>query len=53
MEETSKVTVVNIKKFPLKIYRGFKSVCVGKGWSVLEGTIKAYTLLIEKEGGKG
>lgn len=52
MEDVNKLTVVNVKKFPLKLYRGFKSVCVERGWSVLEGTVRAYNLLIESERGQ-
>ena len=52
MEGDSKTTVVNVKKFPSGTYRDFKSVCAKKGWSVLEGTIKAYQMLVDKEGGK-
>ena len=51
MDIASKTTVVNVKKFPAEVYREFKSVCARKGWSVLEGTVRAYRLLIEKEGG--
>ncbi|MCK5617328.1 hypothetical protein KAR91_86490 [Candidatus Pacearchaeota archaeon] len=45
-------TVVNVKKFPSSIYRDFKSVCAKEGWSILEGTIKAFTALIEKKRGR-
>ena len=48
MDET---TVVNVKKFPSSIYRDFKSVCAKKGWTIFEGTVKAFTAFIEKNGG--
>jgi hypothetical protein len=51
MEEVERLTVVNVKKFPLALYRDFKSICAKKGWNILEGTIRAYRDLVEKEGG--